>query len=258
MLIFHMWEPYREMRIARHAFYVEQARTRLLSQFDNMEAEADKAAEDWLERDTGSFNPDADPASLYELAHDKSIEFYTSLAEMREQIRLSLIAGMYHEWEKQLRDWLVTEINHWHGGPVAKRKIWGTNFEQIFDLMDHFGWAMSVQPFHATLDACRLVTNVFKHGDGSALRDLKLQAPQFLQGVFPLDENGLSDIKWRDHTHLKVDENDFTLFADAITAFWRYVPEHTHAADVTTLPRWFEDALEEDRKAIAVKSAPAS
>jgi hypothetical protein len=53
-----MWGPYRQSLIKRHQFYVKQARKRVLSQFENMEEEADKAAEEWLEQSSGRFDPD--------------------------------------------------------------------------------------------------------------------------------------------------------------------------------------------------------
>ena len=37
--LFQMWEPYRQSLIAGHQFYVNQARQRLLSQFDDIETE---------------------------------------------------------------------------------------------------------------------------------------------------------------------------------------------------------------------------
>ncbi len=35
--LFHMWNGTREAFIAEHKFYLEQARIRLLSQFDNID-----------------------------------------------------------------------------------------------------------------------------------------------------------------------------------------------------------------------------
>ena len=114
-VLFHMWEPFRASLIANHQFYVDQSRKRLLSQFDNIEPEADKATEEWLERSNSRFDPDRhDPADFYETAHEVGIEFYGLLSDMRDQTWLSVVAGMFHEWDKQLRGWLVREIGHWH------------------------------------------------------------------------------------------------------------------------------------------------
>lgn len=75
--LFQMWKPKRQSLIDGHVFYVDQANSRLLSQFDNMESEADKAAEDWLEASGQYFDPDRDDeGSYYERAQDVGIQFY--------------------------------------------------------------------------------------------------------------------------------------------------------------------------------------
>jgi hypothetical protein len=62
---FKMWEPFRQSLIKGHLFYVEQAQKRLLSQFADMEADADRAAEEWLEQSGKFFDPDRhDPGDL--------------------------------------------------------------------------------------------------------------------------------------------------------------------------------------------------
>jgi hypothetical protein len=44
--LFQMLGPFRQSLIDRHLFYVGQARKRLLSQFDDIEADADRAVEE--------------------------------------------------------------------------------------------------------------------------------------------------------------------------------------------------------------------
>jgi hypothetical protein len=76
-VMFYMWEPFRQSLIKGHLFHVEQARKRLLSQFDNIEADADRAAEEWL--DSQYFDPDRDDSGAdYERANDVGIEFTVS------------------------------------------------------------------------------------------------------------------------------------------------------------------------------------
>lgn len=153
----------------------------MLSQFDNMEEEADKAAEEWLEQSGDQFDPDRhDPGDFYEAANDVGIEFYQLLSDMRDQTRLSVIAGMFHEWEKQLRDWLVREILHWHRGESVVAKVWSADFCKIADLLESFGWKIRSTDYLKTLDACRLVVNVYKHGVGPSLKDLKQSYPEYL------------------------------------------------------------------------------
>lgn len=112
IVLFQMWEPHRQMLIATHLFYVEQARKRLLSQFVDIEKEADKAAETHLEKMSQNFDPDRhDPAEFDEAAHEEAVAFYQLLTDMRKRTMLSIVAGIYHEWDKQLREWLVPPVS---------------------------------------------------------------------------------------------------------------------------------------------------
>jgi hypothetical protein len=40
-VVMQMWKPYRESLVRQHRFYVNEASTRLMSQFDNINADAD-------------------------------------------------------------------------------------------------------------------------------------------------------------------------------------------------------------------------
>ena len=246
--LFQMWGPFRQSLIKGHSFYVEQARKRLLSQFDGIEADADRAAEEWLKKSRQHFDPDRhDPGDFYERANDVGIEFYGLLSDMREQTRLSVVAGIFHEWDKQLRDWLAQEIGHWHRGDNATLKVWSADFVQITDLLESFGWKLRTADYFRTLNACRLVVNVYKHGEGKSIEDLRNNFPEYLDD--PLKDFGdtLSDRKYLDHTHLKVSDDQFQAFSDAILAFWRDVPESVFDSQLTDVPDWFDKAILKDR-----------
>lgn len=247
-VLFQMWGPFRQSLIKGHLFYVEQARKRLLSQFDDIEADADRAAEEWLAQRGQHFDPDRhDPGDFYEAAHDVGIEFYGLLSDMREQTRLSVVAGMFHEWDKQLRDWLAGEIQHWNRGDNTTLKVWSADFGQIADLLESFGWNLRTADYFRTLDACRLVVNVYKHGEGKSLDELRDGYPEYLADPFNESGGAWSDTKYRDHTHLKVSDDQFQAFSDAILAFWRDVPENVVDSQMTDVPDWFGKAILKDR-----------
>lgn len=246
--LFQMWGPFRQSLIKGHLFYVEQARKRLLSQFDDMEAEADRAGEEWLEQSARHFDPDRDdPGDFYETAHDVGVQFYGLLSDLREQTRQSVVAGMFHEWDKQLRDWLVREIHHWHRGDNLNAKIWSADFGQLTDLLVSLGWNVRTTDYFRQLDACRLVVNVYKHGKGKSLDELRNGFPEYLDDPFQSLGGALSAAAYRDHTHLKVSDDQFQAFSDAILAFWRDVPDNVTDVQVTEVPDWFGKAMSKDR-----------
>lgn len=247
-VLFHMLGPFRQSLIDGHLFYVGQARKRLLSQFDDIEADADRAAEEWLEQRNHHFDPDRHaPGDFYEAAYEAGVEFYGLLSDMREQTRLSVVAGMFHEWDKQLRDWLAREIGHWHRGDNANLKVWSAGFGQIADLLESFGGTFRSAGYFRTLDACRLVVNVYKHGEGKSLADLKQSYPEYLDDPFKGSGGAFSGTKYRDYTHLKVSDEQFQAFSDAIVAFWRDVPGRVFESQTTNVPDWFGKAILNDR-----------
>lgn len=246
--LFLMFEPFRQSLIKGHSFYVEQARHRLLSQFEGMEADADRAVDEWLQQSSKHFDPDShDPADFYERANDIGIEFYGLLCEMRRQTRLSVVAGMFHEWDKQLRDWLVHEIQHWHCGDNVTVRVWSADFGQIIDLLESFGWNLRTAGYFSTIEAYRLVVNAYKHGEGKSLSDLMSCFPEYLDNPFKDFGDTLPGAKYRDHTHLNVSDDQIQAFSDAIVAFWLDVPENVYDSQLTDVPDWFEKAILKDR-----------
>ena len=248
-VLFHMWQPAKTILIERHKFFIEQARQRLLSQFANLEDEAKQAAEEWLERAGRNFNPDRDdPGSFEEAAYHEGIAFHQQLEDMRDSVRLSVVAGMFHEWDKQLRDWMVREILHWHRGDEVQARIWAQDFGGLIDLFASFGWNIKSKPYFTALEACRLVVNVYKHGDGGSFRDLKQRYPQFLES--PLKDFCIVG-KWGnviDYTDLRISDDQIIDFSDAIIAFWTDVPERIYEDQVSEVPKWFEKAWLKDKK----------
>lgn len=120
---------------------------------------------------------------------------------MREQTRLSVVDGMFHEWDRQLRDWLVREIHHWHRGNHTPVKVWSVDFMQIGNLLECFGWPLRTTDYIRTLDACRLVVNVYKHGKRKSLDDLTNDFPEYLDDPSKIFHVHLLEAKNRESTH---------------------------------------------------------
>ncbi|WP_146207718.1 hypothetical protein [Bradyrhizobium sp. SUTN9-2] len=95
---------WRHKLIKQHDFFVQQMRARILAQFSEIEAEAEKYAEDEYERigsSPGSEYDFYDLAHVAETANDNALEFYSLLDDLRKQATLSAVAGMYHQWGKR-------------------------------------------------------------------------------------------------------------------------------------------------------------
>ncbi|MGB5235360.1 MAG: hypothetical protein WBN85_09345 [Candidatus Macondimonas sp.] len=137
--------------------------------------------------------------------------------------------------EPEFREWLIDFGN---SGYVALYH---------FDLLESFGWNFRSAGYFMALDACRLVVNVYKHGEGKSLDELRNNYPEYLSDPFNGSGGAFSETKYRDHTHLKVSDDQFQVFSDAILAFWRDVPENVVDSQLTDVPDWFGKAILKDR-----------
>jgi len=241
---YQLTDSERELRISEHRFYVEQAKSRLLSQFANIEAEAEQAEAEHWERSGQSFDPEwDDPGDLAEAARDHGVEFYQLLSDMHDRTRLSVVAGMYHHWDKTFRRFLVREFR-WPRlviGDHTRRALWKLDSAKLEKLLAAIGLDLSGLACYSRIEAMRLVVNVFKHGEGKSLDDLRERFPEFLRE---------SAHRWNvyDDTDMEVTDDHVEKFSTAIESFWRELPSSVTFDEDAALdvPDEFEKAWKKD------------
>lgn len=247
---FEMLEPFRQLILRRHKFYVDQATVRLFTQFDNIKEDAYDASDEWLSDLPHHFDPDGpEAADLFKRADDIANEHYHLLIDIHERSRLSVLTGIYHEWEKQFRTWILDHIKHWRCGESALSRIRTANVRELAKFFASLGWDFEKKCYFKKLDACRLIVNVSKHGDGASLNQLKKHYSKYLINSSQRLNGILSDVNHLDHTVLKVSDEHIREFSAAIAMFWQDVPEQIVIVPEASLPNWFERAVESDRKA---------
>ncbi len=248
--LFYLCGLERKHYISSHNFYVEQARKRLISQFDDLDKEVEDYSEKWLEEVSHYFDPEThDPTDFFEQANDEAIEHGLLLSEMRMQTMFSVIAGMYHQWDKALRGWLVRDARYW-GGDNVFYKLWKVDIRHIYDLFERMGWAIKQEEFFNKLNACRLIVNIYKHGNGDSLIDLRKKYPEYF---YDYSEQEFNKGDWYDHTSVILKDEYLTEFSEAILEFWRKIPERFFNTEDLIGPDWLNDALDADRKGKKVK-----
>lgn len=238
--LFYMPEFMRRSIINAHIFYIEQAKKLLLKQFDELD-NPDKqrqVMDDWLCENQHRFHPDYHDASDF---YEEAFEQLHALYELGSRIRLSVVAGMYHEWEKQLKKWLVNEIKRWHTGENVSQAIWKTNFDQIMAMLMQLGWDVKTEACYGKLNECRLVTNVYKHGDGWALDSLRGNYSEY----FSASANRYS-LSYVDSADLTVNNMQLDFFSNAIVSFWENIPESIYDDDGAKVPSWLKKAFDRD------------
>lgn len=255
-VLFQMTEPLRQSLINQHLFYVEQAKARLLVQFSELEPteSAESFISGWMEENKHHFDPSFhEPGDSYA----EACERYHALLELGNQTRLSVVAGMYHEWEKQLRQWLTDEVCRWHDGSNALKAIWTLNFSQVVELLKSAQWDISGQNYYRQLDLCRLIVNVYKHGNGQSANDLLSTSPEYLFNPYNTTQltpdDALFDSYFPIHSSLKVSDQQLLRFSSAIVSFWQSVPKESFDLDVDMLPAKLKKAITEDAEVSSTK-----
>jgi hypothetical protein len=226
----YMWHGTRARLLERHKFYVEQVRSRLLAQFIDIEGEADRYEEEvWTALKTMPSYGEHELSDLAESARDEAIGHYMQLTELRKQVLLGSIAGMFHQWDKDLRDFLDKELSHNVSREWIDKNLWPAKTTDIFDIFSQFGWDVRSHHFYALINACNIIVNVYKHGKGSSLKLLHQAYPKYLPD--PLGAHGRrswgGDL-FLDYEWLRVSNDDFEEFAKAIEDFWKEMPERSY------------------------------
>lgn len=218
---FYFWEGLRRLRLEEHRFYVEQAKARLLSSFENIEVDADEYAENYLERRGQYFNPEIhDPDSFLEASYDAGLEHYLALSEMKKQTYLSVLAGMFHQFDKALRNWLSKEMDFLSdAGEHTKLAIWKKDFPLLLDAMESLGFEIADKNFYKSLKTCHLIVNVFKHGFGPSFENLKAQRPNFFSRNYYHEFPENLRKFFLSYEMLEINEAEIEEFSNAIIEF---------------------------------------
>ncbi len=227
-LLFNMHKTFREDLIDRQKFYIEVAKNRLLAQFPNIEEEADKYANEQFNEARQRIDPEKfDDDAASEWAQELGEERYLILDDIVKMTQLSVIAGMYHEWEKQLRDWMTRELPHHHAVQGFGDVLWDARFDAMVKFLEDCDWSIKKTSYYKSLDRCRLIVNVYKHGNGKSFEGIRKKHPEFIKSVFD-DEHRFLELKYADYTNLVVEEKHIDEFSNAIIEFWKNVPENIY------------------------------
>lgn len=253
MKMFYMRRERREWLIERHKFYVDQSISRVIRQFDDIKNESLRFMEDegWLRAIVKV--PFIDDRSDYYMTLEMEVmnegrERNMLLEEMRTQAILNIVVGMYHEWDKSVRRLISSECIVNFGKGVCEKEVWGSDFRAIESLLESMIPGIREKECFRRIDACRLISNVYKHGEGNALEDLRVMFPEYLGDPYRGVGYGCSSPELFDHSNLCVSEEQFIVLAGAFTDFWKEFPEFVFYRSIYDLPLWFVKAASGEKK----------
>jgi hypothetical protein len=208
-----------------HDFYVAQINERVIAQFQDLNGDADRYAKaEYRRLSERPGRGDGDMAAVAEHAHDNAVEYYRMLADLKQSVILGALSGLYHQWEKQLRDFIEMELVHDMSRTEATKIAWSRDIANVFHFLGGIGWDVRAEAFFPLIDACRLVVNVYKHGQGNSLTELNSKYPEYLPDQLAklVEIDGSSNPY---HDWLSVSEDGFAKMAGGLRAFWEQFPE---------------------------------
>lgn len=166
------------------------------------------------------------------------------LEGIRKTTRLSIISGMFFEWDKQVRNWVAHEISRWHRGAKVREEVWKRNFDELIIFFEGLLWPVMSRGFYNSLNRCRLVVNAYKHGNGAAFERIKQDHKDLIcAGI-----NGQPIFDWYDFSMLGIEETHIEEFSNAIIHFWEDLPENPPCSENHHFPEWFMKAVGNDQK----------
>ncbi len=213
----------RKIAVETTGVYVDGFSTRLLPIFDHIDDEASAAADKAWEAAMSSpaSEESSDPSIYAEAAQEHGLEVYENLQFTRQQLLGLATAGLYHLWERLLKQFICKELRGWTFDGRDIHKIMAQmNFSNLEGFLSQFGFQLAQQSYYADLCELRLVSNVVKHGDGNSCDELQASAPHLFEGYnYHFDILSNAD-------NLELKPTDFTRYAKAVTDFWKTLPEN--------------------------------
>lgn len=211
----------RQLILEKHDFYLEQFNARVLSQLRDIGGEADRLTNAEYER-LGALPGDGSKSldEIAEEAMERGQTLYGLLGDLRKQLFLGALAALYHQWDKELREFIEREIRCDIGSTEAA-KVWGLNSGRVIDLLVKIGWDCRSCPFIPRIEACGLIVNVYKHGRGRSLDELSRRFPEYLDDGFPEPPVRRCFV---DHEWLSISEEQLEEIALALRSFWEAFP----------------------------------
>lgn len=204
----------------------KESQSRMLSNFNNIDKEADFLRDNLLNGELYNSNPNLyhnDEAQLYEDACSQAFSHYTLLHEMRRELTLTTVSMIYFNFDKTLRSWIFKEISSTWDIKDLENQIWKTDIGDIYDLLELFDFSLKFETLFNYLNALGLIVNTYKHGYRRSLSKLQKKFPEYLNAEFV--EKGFMTLN-NEYSNLKVSKIQLEEFVQAIADFWTLIPRN--------------------------------
>lgn len=223
----YFWKPLIE-EYQKTISLVGDYHKRTMVVFSDIEKEAEKYEEEFYENYPATES--TDPASVAEWAHERAIEKYQALSNMKSNNLLMTISMLYHVWEQQLIKFTIHELQHYL--EFDRKAVSFSHVQTIFrlhgvDILKTESWT--------GIHELKCLVNTIKHGDGESADKLRKIRPDFFDLPYPswfgkgTDTLELYGAVLLDEYSLQVSEKDLYTYIEAAKKFWDEMPERAYS-----------------------------
>lgn len=234
-------EETRQKLVSEHEFITTFGKEKLLKHLnlESIRTEAENAGQEALANFGANYDTNSDPDYFWEMADEIRTVRYQAMWDFERNTRLSIIACFYFNWEKSLREWIASEILCWCKTKDVEAKIWRCEIRRIIDLLRDFNWNIRDYSFFKDLEACRLIVNVHKHGNGISFNKLKRDYPGFVKEEQDFKDETSFWVESNSFRSLTITDADLDRFSGAITEFWNTMPSAFSSLGIGEPADWF-------------------
>ena len=160
-----------------------------------------------------------DEGAVAEHAQEHGLSVHTDVEFVRQQVTGLAIAGLYHLWERLVKEFSETSFRA-VDPPVLPQTVRRADFDVVVVwLRERFGWDIEAEGFFADLHQLHLVANVVKHRNGDSCDALLNKAPELFRDVIHLWGNDLCGAD-----DLRLEREHFVKFTGTVLQFIECFP----------------------------------
>lgn len=191
-------------------------------QFDNIEEEAEKFAEEFFNTYPGDEN--TDPSEVAEISKSKGEELYQMLSLMKSNHLLITLLMLYGIWEQQIINFTISELQK------VIKSIDRIEFSDLIEIYKNFNNDITRFNCWPAIKELKLLNNTIKHGIGKSSEELFKIRPDYFTSEHLPDINTLSLFGTTlTSESLQVQEKDLDKYIEATSEFWDEMPERSVA-----------------------------
>ncbi|MCC6502664.1 MAG: hypothetical protein IT362_05975 [Deltaproteobacteria bacterium] len=224
------WSKYfKEVFCKQINTFTDSIASRVLPTFDQIESEAEAAAEKEWERLGSLYSEYSDMGDVAERAQEAGIDYYQSLEAVRQSLVNITATALYHMFEQQVFLFHRKQVLH----PEEENNIKLINMEEFKKRLAGFDISIEAISAWSKVKELEVVANAVKHAEGrSAVELLSLRPDLFDHPAiqkYPFFNFGIS----RPHVYMPLAGediyltiNDLNTYSSALVSFWEELADN--------------------------------